>query len=286
MLAFSEVVAGTMSWGNWGQNFSKTQMKEMMSFCVNHGINTFDHADIYGHYTTEKTFGDAFRESGIQRSEIILISKCGIKLISPNRDHTLKHYDYRKQHIIQSCETSLSNLSTDYLDLFLLHRPSPLIQLDEVSEAISILFSQGKIRSFGLSNFTNLQTELIRSEIPVLFNQISFSLSDHQAMLDGSLDYMQIHKIRPMAWAPLGNYYQREPSNPKNALVKQIAVKYETTEDVILYHWIMKHPAQIIPVFGTTNKVRILNLVNKLDLQFSQEDWFALWENEMGHEVA
>lgn len=285
MLSFSKVVAGTMSWGSWGQKFSKTEMADLMSFCVEHGINTFDHADIYGHYTTEEAFGNAFEISGLRREDIHLISKCGIKLVSPNRDHVLKHYDYRKQHIISSCETSLSNLKTDYLDLFLLHRPSPLMQIDEIVEAISTLLSQGKIRSFGLSNFTNSQTEMIISEIPVLYNQISFSLSNHQAMLDGTLDYMQINKIRPMAWAPLGNYFQREPPVPKNDLVNKMALKYGTTADVILYHWILKHPAKIIPVFGTANKERIQNLANNLDLQLTHEDWFALWENEMGCEV-
>ncbi len=285
MIQISKVVAGTMSWGSWGQNFSKTEMADLMSFCVEHGIHTFDHADIYGHYTTEEAFGNAFEISGLRREDIQLISKCGIKLVSPNRDHVLKHYDYRKQHIISSCETSLSNLKTDYLDLFLLHRPSPLMQTDEIAEAISTLLSQRKIRSFGLSNFTHMQTELIRSKIPVLYNQISFSTTHHQAMLDGSLDYMQVHQIRPMAWAPLGSHFQKEPNDPKALFIKKMAKNYNTTEDVILYHWILKHPAQIIPVFGSTNKERILNLTKNLDLQLTQEDWFAIWENEMGYEV-
>ena len=125
---FSKIIAGTMTWGIWGKNLDKNQMIELMNHCLETGITTFDHADIYGGYTTEAAFGNAFGESRIDRKKIQLISKCGIQLVSENRSVKIKHYDYSKSHIIRSAEQSLKNLKTDYLDLLLLHRPSPLMQ--------------------------------------------------------------------------------------------------------------------------------------------------------------
>jgi predicted oxidoreductase len=133
---FSKIIAGTMTWGIWGKNLDKSQMIALMNSCIESGITTFDHADIYGGYTTETDFGNAFGESQIQRQDIQLISKCGIQLPSTNRATQVHHYNYSKSHIIWSAEQSLKNLKTDYLDLLLLHRPSPLMQVDEIAEAI------------------------------------------------------------------------------------------------------------------------------------------------------
>jgi predicted oxidoreductase len=153
---------------------------------VENAITTFDHADIYGGYTTEAIFGKALLQSKISRDTIQLISKCGIQHTVENRpENKVKHYDYSKKYIIWSAENSLKNLKTDYLDVFLLHRPSPLLQPDEVAEAVTQLKKEGKILDFGVSNFTSSQTELIREQTNVAFNQIQFSATDFQAMTDG-----------------------------------------------------------------------------------------------------
>ena len=135
-IPFSKIIAGTMTWGIWGRNCSTEEMTALMHLCLESGISTFDHADIYGGYTTEAAFGKAFSESKINRSDIQLISKCGIQMISENRNNTIKHYSYSKDYIIASAEQSLKNLQTDYLDLLLLHRPSPLMQADEIAQAV------------------------------------------------------------------------------------------------------------------------------------------------------
>ena len=146
----SAIVAGTMNWGVWDKNLSVSEMESMIHICLENGIFTFDNADIYGSYTTEAQFGKAFVESKIDRDKMQLISKCGIQLLSENRNNAIKHYNYDKNHIIWSVENSLKNLKTDYLDVLLLHRPSPLMQADEIAEAIEKLKSEGKILDFGL----------------------------------------------------------------------------------------------------------------------------------------
>ena len=134
---YSRIIAGTMTWGVWDKKFSKKEMNDLIHFCLEQGLTTFDHADIYGGYTTEADFGNAFSESKIPRETIQLISKCGIQYTCENRNNKIKHYNYSKDYIIWSAETSLKNLKTEYLDLLLLHRPSPLMHPDEISEAIS-----------------------------------------------------------------------------------------------------------------------------------------------------
>ena len=160
----SPIVAGTMNWGVWDKNLTVKEMGQMISLCLENNITTFDHADIYGSYTTEADFGKAFAASKIAREKMQLISKCGIQLVSDNRKNSVKHYDYSADYIIWSVENSLKNLQTDYLDVLLLHRPSPLMQPDAIAEAVLKLKSEGKIIDFGLSNFTASQSELIRQK--------------------------------------------------------------------------------------------------------------------------
>ena len=206
----SPIIAGTMNWGIWDKNLNLKEMESMIQICLENKISTFDHADIYGSYTTEAQFGKAFRNSKIKRSQLQFISKCGIASISENRKNTIKHYNYSKDYIIWSVENSLKNLETEYLDILLLHRPSPLMQADEIAEAIEKLKSEGKIIDFGLSNFTTSQSELIRQKTAILYNQIQFSVTHFNAMIDGSLDYMKTHAIRPMSWNPLGNVFRED----------------------------------------------------------------------------
>ena len=283
----SPVIAGTMNWGDWDKKLSTTEMVHLMNICIENKITTFDHADIYGGYTTEAQFGKAFAESNISRDKLQLISKCGIQL-THGRDNKVKHYDYSKNYIIWSVENSLKNLKTDYLDVFLLHRPSPLMQADEIAEAVLKLKSERKIIDFGLSNFTNSQTELISQKTDVSYNQIQFSATHHQPMYDGSLDYMQAHDIRPMSWNPLGTVF-REDNEQTRRLKKvlvQLVKKYGVGSDTILLAWILKHPSQVIPVAGTVNIARIQALMKAVELKMDQQDWFAIWSESMGNEVA
>jgi predicted oxidoreductase len=283
----SPVVAGTMNWGSWDKNLTSTQMSSLIQIFIENGITSFDLADIYGGYTTESSFGRAFEKSKTDRTKIQLISKCGIQYVCENRDNKIKHYQYDKDYIIWSVENSLKNLKSDYLDILLLHRPSPLMVADEIAEAVTKLKKDGKIVEFGVSNFTSSQTELIRSKIAVDYNQIQFSATNFDAMLDGSLDYMQIHNIQPLAWNPLGSVFRENTSQTRRLkeLLANLVNKYRVGSDTILLAWIMKHPANIIPIAGTINSARIQNLQKATTLNLDKEDWFAIWAESQGHRV-
>lgn len=285
---FSRIIAGTMTWGIWGKNCTNKEMIELMNCCLESEITTFDHADIYGDYTTEADFGNAFGESHIDRQKIQLISKCGIQMKSENRTNQIKHYEYSKAYIIWSAEQSLQNLKTDYLDLLLLHRPSPLMQTDEIAEAIEKLKTDGKILDFGVSNFSPTQTDLIQTKTKINYNQIEFSVTHFDAMLNGSLDHMQINKISPMCWSPLGTVFRNddEQSQRIKKLATSLSVKYSTTVDIILLAWILKHPSGILPVCGTADKTRIANLMQATKINLELQDWFALWTESAGNDVA
>jgi predicted oxidoreductase len=282
----SPVIAGTMNWGVWDKKLNTQEMIHLINICIENKITTFDHADIYGGYTTEAEFGKAFGESKISREKLQLISKCGIQL-EGSRTNKIKHYDYSKEYIIWSVENSLKNLQTDYLDVLLLHRPSPLMIADEIAEAVEKLKSEGKIIDFGLSNFTTSQTELIRSKTEVSYNQIQFSATHYEAMLDGSLDYMQTHDIRPMSWNPLGTVFREdiEQTRRLKKLLVQLVEKYGVGSDTILLSWILKHPSKIIPVAGTVNIARIQALMKAVELPLNNLDWFAIWTESMGKKV-
>jgi predicted oxidoreductase len=282
----SPIIAGTMNWGIWDKKLNTSEMEHLIQLCIENQITTFDHADIYGGYTTEADFGKAFAQSKIDRKDFQLISKCGIQL-THGRDNKIKHYDYAAAYIIESVERSLKNLQTDYLDVFLLHRPSPLMVADEIAEAVEKLKKEGKIIDFGLSNFTAWQTELIRQKTKISYNQVQFSATHHEAMLDGSFDYMQMHNIRPMSWNPLGTVFREdiEQTRRLKKLLAELVKKYHLGSDTILLAWVLKHPAKVIPVAGTVNIARIQALMKAATLQLEKEDWFAIWSESMGNEV-
>lgn len=216
----SPVIAGTMNWGLWDKNLNTNQISNLIQVFIENRVSTFDLADIYGGYTTEADFGKGLAQSKVKREKIQLISKCGVQYVSESRNNKIKHYQYDKDYIIWSVENSLKNLKTDYLDILLLHVPSPLMVADEIAEAVTKLKTDGKIRDFGVSNFTSSQTDLIRSKIEVNYNQIQFSATHYEAMVDGTFDYMQIHNIKPMAWNPLGSVFRE--NTPQTRRLKEL----------------------------------------------------------------
>jgi predicted oxidoreductase len=291
MKDLSRIIAGTMNWGVWHHRLTRQEMAERIALCVELGIYTFDHADIYGGYTTEAEFGQALHSSGISRDSVALISKCGIKHLSgnhiPTRQYRVKHYDYSEHYILWSVAQSLINLKTDYLDVLLLHRPSPLMEAEVVASAVMKLKQQGKILSFGVSNFTPSQTRLISRAVPVSYNQISFSATDHLAMTDGTLDYMQTSGIVPMAWSPLGDVFRADTHQNKGilTLLDRLSKKYACTTSALLIAWILRHPAQIHPVCGTANPERLRAFAKASDINLDLEDWFEIWETSRGQKI-
>ncbi len=276
-----------MSWGNWGKQLSLQEMIIQLQSTLDVGITTFDHADIYGDYSTETQFGQAFAKSGVQRERIQIISKCGIQYVGKARDNKIKHYNYGKDYIIWSVEKSLKNLQTDYLDLVLLHRPSPLMRPYEIAAAIHQLKKDGKIRHFGVSNFTPSQIDLIHDRIKIEVNPIEFSLTQHSAMQNGSLDHMTLKEITPMSWSPLGTVFkeQNKASLRIKKTLNSLTKKYNATEDQLLLAWVLKHPSKIHPVIGTTNKERMINAQKAIAIDLELEDWFSLLVASQGHKV-
>ena len=286
-MTFSPIIIGTMRWGIWGANHSKEKVQKLIETCLSEGLYTFDHADIYGDYTTEKLFGDALSDMHIKREEIQLISKCGIEMPCKNRNYQIKSYNYSKEHIMKSVENSLENLQTDYLDLLLLHRPSPLMNPREIAETFDELREQKKVRHFGVSNFTPSQFELINDAFPLVTNQVEISINHTDAFYNGTLDQMLLKKLRPMAWSVMGNYFT-QPS-AQNARIKKVldelCTKYGAEENHILLAFLFLHPAQILPVIGTSKEQTIKDLKKSLDLKLDREDWFRLLEAVEGKEV-
>ncbi|MBT8262630.1 MAG: aldo/keto reductase [Bacteroidia bacterium] len=287
-LTYSSIIQGCMGWGVWGAKLSENEMTDRIHHCLENGITTFDHADIYGDYTTEASFGNAFSASNLAREDIQIISKCGIQYVGNTRDNEIKHYRYDADYIVWSAEKSISDLNSDYLDLLLLHRPSPLMQPDEVAKAVDKLISEGKIRSFGLSNFTPSQTALIASKSKVSANQIEFSLTAIEALWNGSLDDMMLNDITPMCWSPLGSVFKEDNEQTRriHKVLDDLNQKYNATKDQLLLAWILKHPSGIHPVIGTATPERIANASKAASIDLSEIDWFRMLVSSQGHKVA
>ena len=283
----SRVIQGCMNWGQWGSKLTVDEMESLIHHNLEIGISSFDHADIYGDYTTEQEFGRAFSNSGINRESIQLISKCGIQYVGKTRDNKLKHYQYDAEYIIYSAEKSIKDLKADYLDVFLLHRPSPLMHPDEISKAVEVLLNHGKIKSFGVSNFTNSQFELISNKSELYVNQIEFSLTHNNPLFDSSLDHMMTNKIMPMAWSPLGGIFKNDNSKNQriHLLLDELAIKYKASKDQLLLSWILKHPSKIYPVIGTVKKERIKASFESQKIELSEVDWFRMLEESLGHKL-
>jgi predicted oxidoreductase len=276
-----------MTWGQWGKSLSKKQMQTLISQCLDLGITTFDHADIYGAYTTENEFGEAISEMNLDRKSYQLISKCGIQYLCDTRDNKVKHYNYNKDYLIWSVEESLKNLHTDYLDTLLLHRPSPLMVPEEIAEAVNILKASGKIKHFGVSNFTASQMDLIGLRTDVEINQIECSITQNKPMFDGSLDYMISNGVQPMAWSPLGAIFKTKTAQNQRIIsqMNELSAKYNASLDQLALAWLLKHPSGIIPVIGTTERNRIKLAKEALDINLELEDWFLLLVASQGHKV-
>lgn len=284
---YSRIIAGTMTWGLWGKQMTTKQMSSQINHCITNGITTFDHADIYGDYTTEKEFGAALQDSGVNRDAIQLISKCGIQLLSKGRENKVKHYNYSKDYIIHSVVQSLKHLKTDYLDLLLLHRPSPLLAVDDVVEAINYLKQHGLIRNFGVSNFSVSQMQLLDQHLSITTNQVECSLTNPEMMLNGIFDYATHQQQIAMVWSPLGAYFKQKTNQVDriSMQLKTMCLKYNATEDQLLLAWLLKHPSKIHPVVGTTSPERIKQAVESENINIELEDWFLLLEASKGHPV-
>ncbi|MBK9255790.1 MAG: aldo/keto reductase [Saprospiraceae bacterium] len=291
MITFSRLIAGVMKWGAWGAGLNALEMAKLIEKCLEYDINSFDHADIYGGYTTEKEFGDAFALTNIPREKIKLITKCGIMMPCPMRpQYNIKHYNTSASHILSSVDQSLINLNTDYIDLLLIHRPSPIMDFRQIADTFSALLESGKVRSFGVSNFTPWQCDALAEHFPIVANQVEISLSRPDALYDGTLANCTKHKMIPMAWSPMAgdvlfSKNQTTENQSKLSDFERIAHKYGWTLPELALHFLLHHPANIYPVIGTSNAGRVKEAVGTLSARITDEQWFEILEVVRGREV-
>lgn len=276
-----------MRWGIWGANHSVKEVQKLIDVCVDENITTFDHADIYGGHTTEELFGNAWKDMDLKRENLQFISKCGIVMNSDKKPSALKYYNYNKDYILNCVDESLSNLKTDYLDTLLLHRPSPLMNPEVIAEAFTVLKNAGKVREFGVSNFSVSQFELINQYVPLVTNQIEISVNEISSFENGILDQLMSKGLRPTAWSVMGSYFSDQ--SDENIRIKKVIVelcdKYNAEENQILLAFILKHPSKIIPVIGTSKGETIRTLSQTLQIDLDLEDWFRILESIRGKEV-
>ena len=291
-ISFSPIIIGTMRFGEWGANLETQALEKLIDRCIDLGLKDFDHADIYGHYTEESNFGRVLRRRPDLRSKIQLTTKCGIKLITPNRPtHKVKSYDSTKEHLLFSVDNSLKALSVDSIDLLLIHRPDYLMNVDEVAEAFGQMHSSGKVKAFGVSNFTTSQFDLLNAVVPLMTNQVEISLLHLDAFKDGTLDQCQKLKIRPTAWSPFGGgeIFSQQTSSTRVLRIREAAEefcrRYDASIDQILLAWLLKHPSGIVPIIGSSKIDRIKNAIGALHINLNHEEWYELLQASTGEEV-
>lgn len=289
-LHLSRIIPGLMRLLEW--KLSREQLIGWINTCIELGMTSFDHADIYGSYQVEAAFGAALAASPGLRDRIEIVTKCDIALISPQRPaHSVHHYNTSRQHIIASAEQSLRNFQTDRLDLLLIHRPDPLMDADEVAAALDELLTSGKVRAVGVSNFTPFQWELLQSRLdaPLVTNQVELSLLFLDTLHDGTLDQAQQLRRPPMIWSPLagGRLFSQndERAVRVRAALERIAAAHGVAPDVIALAWVLMHPSRPLPVLGTGNLDRVRASAAALTIALDRQEWFALWEASAGREV-
>jgi predicted oxidoreductase len=278
--ALSRIVAGCWRWG------ASTDVDRLIRTSLDAGITSFDHADIYGDYDNQKIFGKVMRKYPALRGQVQLISKCGIRLVSSRHPETrLKHYDTSRDHIIRSVDTSLSELATDYLDLLLIHRPDPFMDPEEVSEIFGLLRQNGKVLHFGVSNFTSTQFEMLQKYLPfpLVTNQIPFSLDRLDALYDGTLDVLLKNETGAMIYSPLGG--GELFSGQQRSDLWSEKEKYGATETQMALAWLLRHPANLFPIIGTTQPERVLESAKAVDIILDRQDWFGMLRIASGKDV-
>jgi predicted oxidoreductase len=278
----------------------QAQARQTVIAAYEAGYTLFDHADIYCAGMCEKSFGDVLQEIPGMRQTISIATKCGIRFAGDPKPGAPFRYDFSSEHIIRSCEQSLRRLRTDIIDIYQLHRPDYLMNPEEIAGAFYALKRQGKVREFGVSNFTPTQLSLLQQgfPLPLAVHQVQISLTDLHCLNDGTMEQCLSQKITPLAWSPLGGgmlgtgVTALGSLSPKLAhlpnLLKTldaVAAEYSTTRTVIALAWLLKHPAGIIPVVGSANPDRIHEATKADEVSLSREDWYRLLEAARGERL-
>jgi len=288
-LNLSRIVAGMWRMTEW--DMTPQQRLAFIEQCIALGVTSFDHADIYGGYGVEGLFGEALALKPALREQIQIVSKCGIKLISGRRPtHTIQHYDTSSAHIVASVENSLKELRTDYLDLLLIHRPDPLMDFDEVANTFQRLRSEGKVKEFGVSNFSRHQFETLNKRVPLVTNQVEFSPLHLAPMFDETFDGLQDLGVQPMIWSPLGGgrlFTAGDEQGERLRLkIKEVADELNRPFASVVFAWIMQLPCKPVPLTGSGRIESIQVAVEATQFSLSRPQWFEILRAARGHEVA
>lgn len=273
---------------------SVSDASRFIGTAIENGANFFDHADIYGGGRSEKLFAQAYGMTDDKREKIILQSKCGI-------DRGL--YDFSKEHILTAVDGILSRLNTDYLDVLLLHRPDALCEPEEVAEAFDALKSSGKVRNFGVSNHNPGQIALLSKYLhtPIVANQMQLSIAfcgmiseginvnnenDRACVRDGGiLDYCRLNDITIQPWSPFqygffeGSFVDNEKFPALNKKLDELAEKYVVSKNTIVIAWLLRHPAHLMPVTGTTKVERLLDCLKAADITLTRDEWYDVYKS-------
>ncbi|MBY8083478.1 aldo/keto reductase family oxidoreductase [Vibrio fluvialis] len=288
---FSELVQGYWRLGEWGMT-----AKERLTFLKQHlelGITTVDHADIYGNYECEQLFGEALALEPSLREQLQIVTKCDIKLCSAKfPERKINHYDTSAAHIYQSVNNSLERLRVNEIDVLLIHRPDVLMDADEVAEASTELHKVGKVKHFGVSNFSPAQFELLQSRLgkPLVTNQVEINPLNFDVAHDGTLDQMQMLRTRPMAWSCLGGGAifngDSEQAQRVRAVLEELREELGAESiDQVIYAWVRALPAKPLPIIGSGKIERVQAAVDALVLTLSREQWYRVWVASKGHGV-
>lgn len=269
------------------------EASQVIQTCLALGINFFDHADIYGGGQAERVFGQAIKLLGLNRDEIVIQSKCGIRK---------GYYDFSKDHILASVEGILERLQVDYLDVLLLHRPDALMEPAEVAAAFRELKLAKKVKHFGVSNFNTSQIELLQHfwEEPLLVNQLQFGLAHtplidaglHVNMLEqgsflhdsGVVDYCRLHQMTIQTWSPFlidlaqGVFATNEAYSELNQAIHKLALEKGVADEAITIAWILRHPAKMQPIVGSMNPSRLANIAQALKVELTRPEWYDLYQ--------
>lgn len=275
---------------------SKTpeQVEQLILEALKAGINFFDHADIYGGGKSEQLFGTVLKKYPQLRNKMIIQSKCGIR---PGIC-----YDFSKEYILKSVDSILNRLQTNYLDILLLHRPDALMDPQEVAKAFDELYKNHKVKYFGVSNHTPGQIELLKKycKQPIIINQLQFGPA-HSQMIDygifanmengidhdgGILDYCRLNNITIQPWSTIRatlseDTFLNNPNYPKlNNQLEILAKKYNVSKAAIVNAWILRHPAKMQPIIGTTNIKNMLDSISGVNIKLTREQWYAIYTAE------
>ncbi|MBQ3006108.1 MAG: aldo/keto reductase [Clostridia bacterium] len=270
---------------------SEREVSCFIDTALANGANFFDHADIYGGGKSESVFGKAI--SGSMRDKVIIQTKCGIRQ---------GRFDFSYEHIVSSVNGSLERLGTDYIDVLLLHRPDALMEPEEVARAFDELKASGKVRHFGVSNQNPYQMQLLQSclDMPLCANQLQFGIM-HAPMIQsginvnmysesavnrdgGVLDFCRLNKITIQPWSPMqygffeGCFIDNEKFPEVNSKMGEIAEKYGVSKTTIAFAWILRHPAKMQPVTGTTNPERLADCFKATDIRLTREEWYDIYK--------